>query len=284
MLFRSNADVYLGTGNDHFTQAITYATKVINAGYVLDTNYHYLFLADNNLNNKEQILSIDYDGVNTQNYGGTTFIINAEVGGKMSPAAFGVPGGGWAGNRVTANLPNLFDVSDKRALFFTDGQTEDIAAVSVFSDGYANVKFQNITSTGATPAGASTFCSTDFPLFRLAEQYLIYAEAVLRGGSGGSTAQALTYVNALRTRAGAPTYTSIALSDILNERAMELYWECFRRTDLIRYGLFTSGSYLWPWKGGISSGTGVDAHLNLFPIPATDLNANPNLVQNPGYN
>jgi len=62
-----------------------------------------------------------------------------------------------------------------------------------------------------------------------------------------------------------------------------LYWECFRRTDLIRYGLFTSQAYLWPWKGGVSSGTGVDSHYNLFPLPSSDLEANPNLVQNMGY-
>jgi hypothetical protein len=62
-----------------------------------------------------------------------------------------------------------------------------------------------------------------------------------------------------------------------------LIWESFRRSDLIRFGLFTSQSYLWPWKGGVASGTGVDAHFNLFPLSATDVNANPNLKQNPGY-
>jgi hypothetical protein len=76
---------------------------------------------------------------------------------------------------------------------------------------------------------------------------------------------------------------SYTLSDILNERQKELYWECFRRTDLIRYGMFTGGSYLWPWKGGVQGGTAVDAHLNLLPLPATELNSNPGLVQNPGY-
>ena len=123
-------------------------------------------------------------------------------------------------------------------------------------------------------------------MFRLGEQYLIYAEAVLRGGTGGSQAQALTYVNALLERAYGNTsgdYGSLTLQNILDERAKELYWECFRRTDLIRYGLFTSGNYLWPWKGGVLSGTGVDDHYNLFPLPATDLNTNPNLKQNPGY-
>jgi hypothetical protein len=281
-----NADVYLGTGNDHYTQAITYASKVIDSGgYSLDPVYQNLFLADNNVNNPEQILSIEYDAVNSQNYGGTTFIINGEIGGNMAPASYGVPGGGWAGNRVTSNIPALFTTTgDKRGtLFFTSGQTEAIQNVGIFNDGYPAIKFSNLTSTGATPTGASTFCNTDFPLFRLAEQYLIYAEAVLRGGSGGTQALALQYYNDVRTRANAGIAGSISLQDILNERGRELLWECFRRTDLIRYGLFTSQSYLWPWKGGVSSGTGVNPDYNLFPIPAGDLTANPNLKQNPGF-
>jgi starch-binding outer membrane protein, SusD/RagB family len=284
-----NADVYLGSGNDHYTDAITYATKVIGAGYTLHPVYQDLFLADNNLNNPEQIFSIAYDGANTQNYGGTTFIINASIGGSMVPAAYGVPGGGWAGNRVTSSIPNLFPNgnADARKLFYTSGQSEAIADIGTFTDGYAVTKWQNINSNGTLPTGASTFCSTDFPLFRLAEQYLIYAEAVLRGGTGGSQAQALTYFNAIRQRAygnASGNFATLTLQNILDERALEMYWECLRRSDLIRYGFFTSGTYVWPWKGGIISGTGVDNHFNLFPLPATDLNTNPNLIQNPGYN
>ena len=89
----------------------------------------------------------------------------------------------------------------------------------------------------------------------------------------------LLYYNMLRDRASGNNVsyeaTSISLQDILNERARELSWECFRRTDLIRYGLFTSSSYLWPWKGGVASGTGVDAHYNLFPLPASDYECQP---------
>jgi hypothetical protein len=114
----------------------------------------------------------------------------------------------------------------------------------------------------------------------------MYAEAVLRGGTGGTTAQALTYVNALRQRAYKTTrtaLTTITLDDILNERGRELYWEMHRRTDLIRFKKFTTSSYLWQWKGGTKSGTAVSDNLNLFPIPAADVIANPNLKQNTGY-
>jgi hypothetical protein len=284
-----NAEVYLGSGNGRYDSAIIYSGKVINAGYTLDSTYQRLFLADNNVNNNEQILSIAYDGNNTQNYGGTTFIINGAIGGSMVPANYGVPGGGWGGNRVTASIPGLFpDVTgaaDKRSLFYTSGQTLTIASIATFTDGLAVTKFRNINSDGTTPANASVYASTDFPLFRLPEMYLIYAESVLRGGNG-SQSLALTYYNDLRYRAykgHGGDATSIALKDILNERGRELYWECQRRTDLIRYGSFTTGSYLWPWKGGVASGTNVSSDYNLFPIPSVDLSANPNLIQNKGY-
>jgi hypothetical protein len=284
-----NAGVYAGTPD--WADAVTYSSKVIGAGYSLLPKYQYNFLADNGTSaNTEQILSISYDGTSTQNYGGTTFIINAEIGGSMSPATYGVPGGGWGGDRVTSAIVGLYpDVTgtiDSRSLFYTSGQSENIGAVGTFTDGYPNIKFQNVTSTGQTPAGASTFATTCFPLFRLPEQYLIYAEATLQGASNGNMTNAVQYFNDLRQRAYGNTngnVTSIALQDILDERGRELIWEGFRRSDLIRFGLFTSQSYLWPWKGGVASGTGVDAHFNLFPLSATDVNANPNLKQNPGY-
>jgi hypothetical protein len=156
-----------------------------------------------------------------------------------------------------------------------------------FSDGLEVVKFTNKTSDGTTvPSPNGELVSTDFPLFRLAEMYLVYIEAVARGGNGGSSAQALLYFNMLRERAYENTngnVSSYTLDDILNERQRELYWECFRRTDLIRYGYFTSGSYLWPWKGGVVNGTGVNSIYNIFPIPSTDILTNTHLQQNPGY-
>ena len=296
-----NAQVYTGTAR--YNDAVTYSTKVINAGYSLMPSYANLFKGDNNLNNPEVILAIPYDGLNTQSYGGTTFIINGEcinstytpgsAGYKMASANYGVPSGGWGGNRSTANLPNLFPTPDttvdKRGIFLnTQGVTSTIANVAQFNQGVPVVKFTNMTSTGvqAEPSAGGTFCSTDFPLFRLAEQYLIYAEATLRGATNGNYSAALGYMNLLRQRAYGNTsgnFVSIAIGDIINERGRELYWECFRRTDLIRFNQFTSGSYLWPWKGGVANGTGVDAHYNIYPIPVTDLQTNTNLQQNPGY-
>ena len=135
-----------------------------------------------------------------------------------------------------------------------------------------------------TPGKNLTWVDIDFPIFRSAEMNLVYAEAVLRGGTGDA-GTALTYVNALRTRAGASTISSsqLNLDFILDERARELYWEGFRRSDLIRYNRFVESSYLWPWKGGVRGGTNVDAFRRLYPIPSADISSNPNLVQNAGY-
>ena len=222
-----------------------------------------------------------------------SFIIHAAVGGSEDATnEFGIASGGWAGNRFTTTFVNkvFSDRNDRRAIFYTSGQdTTAIADPTVFGEGYLSAKWKNVTSQGV-PGSNNTFVDTDFPLFRLGEVYLNYAEAVLRGGTGGTLTNALAYVNALRTRGyggsttGNITASQLTLDFMIDERGRELQWEMFRRTDLIRFGLFTGGTYLWDWKGNVPAGAATDAHLNLFPLPASDLQLNSNLKQNPGYN
>ncbi len=282
-----NAEVYTGTAK--YTEAATYAKKVIDAGYTLLGNYRHLFLADNNLNNSEFIFTINYDGAKTQGFGGTTFLIKGGIGGDMVSGTSGV-NEGWSGHRATKAFVNKFTdptgATDKRAQFFTGGQQLEIDTVSSFRDGYAVTKYRNLTRTGGAPSNTA-FSDVDVAVFRLAEMYLIYAEALKRGGTADANL-ALTYLNNLRQRAYGNTSGNIVAADmtldyILDERARELYWEGHRRTDLIRFGRFTEGTYLWPWKGGVASGTGVSSTRKIYPIPSADMNANRNLVQNPGY-
>ena len=280
-----NAEVY--TGTKKYTEAITYAAKVINAGYTLQPKYPELFMADNH-KSTEVIFPVTFDGTRTQTYGGTTFLTRCGVGGNMDAKSLGL-NGGWGGYRVTSALVNKFsDVSgttDKRAMFFTNGQTLEIKDIGNFQDGYATTKWKNVTSDNKAGSNLE-FADTDFPMFRLAEAYLIYAEAVKRGGSGGTSALALQYLNKVVERAYGNTthnYNDYTLYDILNERAREFYWEAKRRTDLIRFDKFTTASYLWPWKGGVAGGTSVASFRNIYPIPAPEINSNPNLKQNPGY-
>ena len=153
------------------------------------------------------------------------------------------------------------------------------------TEGWGVLKYSNVASDGSVDN--NHWPDTDFPLFRLADVYLMYAEAVLRGGTGGDTGTAVQYINALRTRGyesaqGNITQSELTLNFVLDERARELYWEGVRRTDLVRYGLFTSG-YNWDFKGGVPTGSNVDSHFVVYPIPTTDRTVNGNLVQNPGY-
>lgn len=487
-----NAEVYVG--QNRYGECAEYCEKVINAGYSLEPEYQNLFLADNNNCTNEIIFPIVYDGNKSWNYGGTTFIICAAIGGTMTPSDFGVASG-WAGTRTTKSFVKKFypdientktlgkttpkeaneypvlympgshqgwdptntntvvasvnsdgiyegfyffsagsefkftdgpawDVNygdnnadgtldpdganilvaeegvykvevntvvdpmnytltktnwgvigdatpggwdadtdmeyvadqvapgaltvvmnltagtfkfrandawdinfgdtgvdgildyggdniavsgagkylitlnlgapdytysavatsiDSRAMFYTDGQSLDIETISTFEQGYAITKFKNVDRNG-NPGSYSEFADTDFPLFRLGDVYLMYAEAQLRGAGGN----ALEYVNKIRERAygnnsGNITEAELTLDFILDERARELYWECHRRTDLIRFGQFTNGTYQWPWKGNVAEGIATSSHRNIYPIPASDLGANPNLVQNPGY-
>ncbi|HWB24111.1 MAG TPA: RagB/SusD family nutrient uptake outer membrane protein [Chitinophagaceae bacterium] len=292
-----NAEVYTGTAQ--WANALTYAKKVIDAGYSLTSDYKLLFMADNDKQTNEIIWAINCDGLHTQAYGNTTFFVHAACGDDHDQ--YGVSGG-WNGYRATKALgdlfPDLTGNTDKRAMFTTSvygtssGQ-QLIADVSDFNNGLHVKKYVNIRSDGGPISDVTAnFSDVDFPVFRLSEMYLIYAEAYLRGG-GGDAATALDYMNKIRFRAYGGSYgpgnvgklnsTDLTLQTILDERGRELYWEGFRRTDLIRYKLLTSATYLWPWKGGVASGTAVDDKYNLFAIPQTNISSNTNLTQNTGY-
>jgi len=278
-----NAGVYTGTPN--YAGALTEAQAVIAAGYTIDPSFVHNFQADNNTS-PELVFVAPQDGKNTQTWGGMTFLIHAGCGGSMAAANYGIDYC-WGGYRMKQQVHNLFAAGDGRASFFyTTGQQVNVDTIGQFSNGIAGPKFTNKTSGGVS-GSQSGMVDTDFPIFRLADAYLIYAEANLRGG-GGTQAQALTYFNALRERAYGNTSADITapqftLDTVLAERGRELLFEAQRRTDLVRFGLFTSGTYVWAWKHGVVGGAALDAGRDLYPLPANELIANPNLQQNPGY-
>lgn len=306
-----NAEVW--TGQAKYSESLNFSNQVINSSYSINTNdgngsgsaYDELFLADNDRNGaqNEFIFAINFDGLQSQTYGGTTFLVHGAIGGSMPPAEFGV-NGGWAGYRATSALVSKFETSvtqqdddgnpiawaDQRAMFYTNGQNYEINTIpNAFQDGYGVTKFKNVDVNGNQGKDSGgDFVDTDLPIIRLAEVYLNYAEAVLRGGSGGDMTTAVNYINELRERAygnssGQITSEDLTLSFLIDERSRELFWEGMRRTDLIRYGLFTGGEYLWPWKGNAKAGIAVDEHRKLFPLPNNIIVINPNLAQNPGY-
>lgn len=285
-----NAQVYIGVNRT--ADAMTYISKVINqTTYSLHSNYEQLFLADNGTNGAQDefIYAVAFDGLNTKTYGGTTYLTHAPVGGSMPVADYGI-NGGWAGLRTTSAFVNKFSgmTNDGRAQFYTSGQTLEIASVGTFTDGYAISKWKNVDVNGnAGSDAAGDFVDIDFPVFRLADAYLMYVECDVRI-NGTASPTSVGFINALKERAygdtsGNVNSSQINLDFILDERARELHWEGHRRTDLIRFGKFTGSSYVWPWKGNVANGAPTATYRNIFPIPQDAISLNPKFIQNVGY-
>lgn len=302
-----NAEVYTGRA---MYQECADILKMLDGKYSLHDSYEELFMADNNRCTDELIFTFENDGTNTQSYGSTNYLVFACTGGDMDTEYIGISSG-WGGLRMTPEFYQRFSSGDARRLFFTETeqaevwtknydkevdagtfagsyedyingknvQQMDIETISEFTHGYAYMKYRNVNHDGSA-ASAASFVDVDYPLFRYADALLMKAECAKRGASVDG---ALSAYNDVRRRAGLSQVSDYTLDDILDERARELYLEGWRRSDLIRFGKFTSGSYLWQWKGGVKGGRGVADHMSLFPIPDSDLNSNPNLVQNPGY-
>ncbi|MBR0269659.1 MAG: RagB/SusD family nutrient uptake outer membrane protein [Prevotella sp.] len=281
-----NAGVY--TGKTEYQECANYCQKIIDLGYKLESaaDYYKMFCADNDQLlgvGHELIFSVYQDHINTQAYGGTTYIINAMVGGKMAYADYGLGGNGWGGIRVTPQFVDKFEGADQRAKFFTTGQNKEIKDISDFTSGYAFTKFTNLKANGTMIDGANSFPDTDFPMFRLGDVYLMLAECQV---VGGIQCDGIARFNDIRERAGVAKIDNPTRANILDERARELAWECHRRSDLVRFGLLTSGDYLWAHKGmnsNVGTPHGVDAKYNLYPLASSDVISNPNLKQNTGY-
>ncbi len=281
-----NAEVY--TGTEQYEKAAFYANKVITeSSFSLDPDFISLFSADNNTSN-EIIFPLIADATSSKSFGNTTYLVNGSLNSATMPIAeFGATEG-WGGHRSSKAWYGLFGnletSTDVRAsLFWTEGHEYEMTDYKEWTDGYPSTKFRNTNYYSSS--SATKFSNTDFPLFRLADAYLMYAECAVRNAAGTNMNTAVAYVNAVRKRSNASEITQNDLTEqfIIDERGRELNFEGHRRTDLIRFGLFTGSSYLWPWKGGVKDGTSIPATYKLYPIPSSALQANPNLTQNPGY-
>lgn len=273
-----NAEVY--TGKSYYSDCVTYSQKVLtNDGYSLESDYSKLFNADNHKRTNEIILHAVVDSKQTVTWGSTTLLIcGAASTGCTSPDYdvnnYGVQSG-WGSMRAQSQLPNVFASGDSRFLFFSDQQALEVKNPTDQTQGYIVTKWTNITDNGEIASNTtSDGVDTDMPLFRLAEAYLNLAEAVVRGGTGASKSDALSAVNKLRDRAGVKWFTDadLTLDNLLAERQREMYWENTRRTDLIRHNYFCTNTFTWDLKT-----SAFDAKYNYFPIPQTELTANPNL-------
>lgn len=304
-----NAEVYTGTAR--WADAKTYAEKVINGPHKLWTQgsgkwsaYQMLFMGDNGENGAsvEAILPLIQDGKVTTSWGTTLFLMASTWKADMDVESDYNTTEFWSGNRARSQFvakffPNgdapaatinemVLLAGDDRALIHGKDRELVVTKVTEFTSGYSVGKFRNSYVNGSA-GHSSQFVDTDYFLMRSAEAYLIAAEADARINGGQTSAAAAEYINALRRRANTTTQPQYSLNQILDERSRELYYEGFRRTDLIRYGYFggpKSAEYVWDWKGGAATGVSFPEYRNLFALPDEDVNANPNLVQNNGYN
>ncbi len=308
-----NAEVY--TGTPRWSDVVTYTGRVIGAGYSLAPDYRQNFSADNDgRSNPEMIFAWEQDGMNVQGYVGTTFIIESSSDAEYIRAEdfHGLTSNtNWNGNRariqfldvmvdtiatygnvpIPASDPTFSECPDQR-VFLKMKKDRNIPSPSASGDyGIGVYKFTARNANGTLPANYNTaYACTDFPVFRLADAYMMRAEALFRLGGAENIQAAVNDINLIRQRAYGDDSGNIEVADltldfIIDERAREFYYEAQRRTDLVRFGKFTGGDYLWQWKGGAYAGTSTSEHLNLFPIPGDELSSNPNYndQNNPGY-
>lgn len=317
-----NSEVYTGVAK--YAECKEACDKVMSMGYSLESDYSKLFNADNDKRTNEIIFALPVSAEHTVSWGSSTYLVCGQVSmsnANQNVADYGVTAG-WSEFRLRPEFVDKFTQTDidgsgdKRCKFFTNGQSKDVTSMTDETAGYLSEKWSNLKDDGTTASNtADAGVDTDFPLFRLADVYLMYAECVVRSKdangnpldwdpwNGGVNINdqtviksrkkgAIYWINLLRERAygkdenGNPrgqvwkenfSSKDAFLQFILDERARELYHEGYRRTDLIRYGQFTTNKYIWQWKGGTHDGQAVDSKYNIYPIPNTELTANPNL-------
>ena len=320
-----NAGTYLnndGQNNPYWSDALMYAEKVINnSGYALFDDskmqqvakdngyrpYDLLFMGDNGSNGAscEAILPLKQDGAITQGWGGSLFFVLAMKNKDMKTVTgddYNTTDGGWSGMRARPQLLEKFTSNpasfvgktakeirelniDDRALFWGVGHTLELGANTDFDHGIPTVKWNDNYSNGGTPHD-TYYVDIDFFLFRIAEAYLNAAEAEMHI-NGVTSEKAKKYIDAIRNRAHAATKTSYTLSDVLDERAREFYFEGYRRVDLVRFNKYGGqDNYNWDYKNGVEDGSKkikFDKTRNLFPLYADEILANSNLTQIVGY-
>lgn len=304
-------------GAPMWTECQAVCEKIFTLGYGLCSNYFDLFRGDNGENpdaRQEMLFSLYYDNPHLFSWGGALFLVAAEFQAtdELKDSAgnslyyLGL-GSAWAGIRMPyeyardyfgVSVPESgyasdgtytgeYDYTDLRAgEFYIKGHTEAMTDIAAFDQGWSYYKYNNrphdkTPEEYASVAASNGSASIDLPIIRLGEIYLNYAEACL---NLNQVSKALPYLNALRERAGLQDIGTYDKDYLVKERAVELSWESLRRTDLIRWDLFDSSTFLWKWKGGSYNGQGFPQYKRVFDFPDGELVSNPNLEHKPGYN
>lgn len=317
-----------------FVEAQVDAKAVIDMScYELFPNYRDLFLEANE-NNKEAILNVQY-------------IVN-DYEQSLTQISLPAGDGGWSALNASKSMVDAYECSDGKTI--TNSAVYDInnpfanrdprmdmtllhpgqlwhgrfynTLDQFMADGSPNPDYNRnepaartgmnvikyINSLDDSPGGWPPNFGGNIMVIRLAEMYLTYAEAAVE--TGQNTNQALTYINAIRQRAGHVLASTLTKDLVRRERRVELAFEGLRYLDIMRWDLgpqvlngplygsrrgtmdFTTGHVTWVGNGAdvnetnyikIEERTFNPTRKYLFPIPQAEMDANPNMVQNPGY-
>lgn len=288
-----NAAIYTGTAK--LDEADAVLTDIMQSGkYSLETSPLSMFRPDNGPQNTEAIFSIPYDAiVATGSNHFPTRTLN-----PANRATYNLPYDPWNGFCTLANFYDSYSADDTRSNQWLIGPQKSASGEQVIDQGYP-VSFtktfavpndfnqggdgpgrssgvRNIKYYPDSKANSSTRTqNNDYLIFRLADAVLMKAEVELRK-VGSVSSSTLTEVNKIRSRAGVPTYSSLDLNELYNERGREFSWESWRRNDMIRFDH-------WEDAFGFNTGTAGQTYKRIFPIPSGQLAINPGLTQNPGY-
>ncbi len=306
-----NSEVY--TGVNRYDDAVAACDSIIETGsYNLDDDYLDVFQIDNGPDIKDIIFAVTYDSENIANQYWSRYWLHKALKNK-----YGLP---FSPSGCVKALPSFYDLfndlNDRRDDIWLTGKQYDWNGDPILIEttnsgldaGYCGdepngaVTYQleftkdivfddfNKFDTGDDelgraqgyrcnkfyPDSTSTTRnqSNDWPVFRYADILLMKAEAILRGATATLGQTPVSLVNMVRDRSDATDYSEIGLDELLNERARELCYEGWRRNDLIRFGKFEDS---WGWK------TNSDVNMRIYPVPQDELDLNPSLGQNPGY-
>ncbi len=285
-----NAGVY--TGTPQWQAAADAAGDIItNSPYAMEADYYNNFKADNE-GSTENIFAIPYDEVSLKGFNLAQMTLHYE-----SQKTFNLAAQPWNGYCSLQEFYNSYDAADKRKANLLAGQQYAADGVTKLVDASADANDPDGKDLNFTPAinqhfpgcfrqagarvgkfkyalKANPDLSNDFPLIRLGDVRLMRAEALYR--LSAASPEALTLVNSIRTRAGVPAFASLTDANLLAERGREMFAEGVRRSDMIRFGKFF-GPYD-AWKSSNDPAT-----KGIFPLPQTQIDANIQLKQNPGY-
>lgn len=283
--FYLNAEVY--TGTPMWKECAEQCQAIVASIPNLAPTYKYLFCATNDkyVGNGEILWAVPQETGVMETWGGTTYLTvgayveSAPTDVLMSLGCGSVP---WSGVRMRPELSQAFDPGDERALYYAGTYNVGVQDLDNFdenSDGYMCIKYTRTSESDYTNAAGikdeNQMSNADYPLFRLADTFLMLAECQLNGVECNGK----SYFDRVRDRAGMQPI-ALTADNLLKERQRELYWEGWRRSDLIRFKKYTGSAYNWSWKGGIYEGEAIADTRAVFAIPYQYVAT---IGQNPGY-